>query len=231
MAPSPDPGAPSGSSSGTGAHSGTGPLPDSGAGPIHPLVAAASQGVLPDWAKARERRRRHMARVSALLGEWAIARREAPEDVMRWMAAGHLHDALRDEDEDVLRGMLDAAFRELPGKVLHGPGVARRLREEGVEDEELLHALAFHTLGSPAFGDLGMALFAADFLEPGRTLREDWRGELRRRAPGDLEGVVREILSARIRYLVEELRPLHPGTVAFWNRMAEGQTWASASEV
>ncbi len=172
-----------------------------------------------------------MARVSALLGEWANVRGEAPEEVMRWMAAGHLHDALRDEDQEVLREKLAPPFRGLPGKVLHGPGVARRLREEGVEDEELLHAIAFHTLGSPAFGRLGMALYAADFLEPGRILREEWRSELRRRAPGELEGVIREVLSARIRYLVREMRPLHPETVAFWNRLSEGETWASASEI
>ncbi len=207
------------------------PLPDSGARLLHPLVVAASRGALPEWAKARENRRRHMARVSALLGDWANARGEAPQEVMRWMAAGHLHDALRDEDQEVLRGKLAPPFQGLPGKVLHGPGVARRLREEGVEDEELLHAIAFHTLGSPAFGPLGMALYAADFLEPGRILREEWRSELRRRAPGDLEGVVREILSARIGYLVGEMRPLHPETVAFWNRLSEGETWASASEI
>ena len=202
-----------------------------GTAPPHPLVTAASRGVLPDWARAGESRRQHMARVSTLLMEWATARREAPEEILRWMAAGHLHDALRDEDPEVLRGMLDSPFREMPGKVLHGPGVVRRLREEGVEDEELLHAIAFHTLGSPAFGALGMALFAADFLEPGRTLGGEWRRELRQRAPGELGGVVRDILGARIRHLVEEARPLHPDTVAFWNSLSGGQQWASASEV
>jgi HD superfamily phosphohydrolase YqeK len=207
------------------------PWPDGRTMSLHPMVVAAAGGELPHWARVRERRRQHMARVSNLLGEWAAARGEAPDEALRWRAVGHLHDALRDEDQEVLRRMLDAPHQGLPGKVLHGPGAAHRLREEGVTDEEFLHAVAFHTLGSPEFGVLGMALFAADFLEPGRVLKEEWRRGLRERAPGDLEGVVREILSARIRYLVEEMRPLHPDTVAFWNRMSEGQTWASASEV
>jgi HD superfamily phosphohydrolase YqeK len=75
-----------------------------------------------------------------------------------------------------------------------------------------------------------MALYAADFLEPGRSLREEWRAELRGRAARELEAVVKEILSARIGYLIGKGRPLHPETVGFWNRMSEGKTWASASE-
>jgi 2-amino-4-hydroxy-6-hydroxymethyldihydropteridine diphosphokinase len=85
-------------------------------------------------------------------------------------------------------------------------------------------------LGSADFGTLGFALFAADFLEPGRKIREDWRADLRARAPAQLEQVVKEILSARIGYLLEKGRPLHPETLGFWNCLSEGQPWASASE-
>jgi len=172
-----------------------------------------------------------MARVAALLDQWAAARRESPGETARWVAAGHLHDALRDADPGALRRVVDPPFRNLPDKVLHGPGVAWRLRAEGVADEELLHALAYHTLGSPEFRTLGWALFAADFLEPGRPLQQPWRKELRERAPEDLRGVVREILRVRLQYLAERSRPIHPRTLAFWNHMVEGEAWASASEV
>ncbi len=198
---------------------------------LHPLLRKASRGDLPSWTRAREERREHMARVAALLEAWARAREEEETEVARWAAAGHLHDALRDADPEDLRPRVDPPFRGFPGKVLHGPAVARRLEEEGVEDAELLHAIAYHTLGSEDFGTVGLALFAADFLEPGRESKEEWRRELRERAARDLEGVVREILSARIQYLVKEERPLRRETVAFWNRMTRGQEWASASEV
>ncbi|MFH1766394.1 MAG: hypothetical protein ABIF09_19610 [Gemmatimonadota bacterium] len=172
-----------------------------------------------------------MARVAGLLADWARARGEPPVETTRWVAAGFLHDAFRDEDHDRLRSQVDPPFKELPGKILHGPGVARRLRDEGVEDEGFLHALSYHTLGSAGFGALGFALYAADFLEPGRSLREEWRAGLRQRAPFDLDEVVREILSARIGYLLERGRPLHPATLGFWNRLSEGQPWASASDL
>jgi 2-amino-4-hydroxy-6-hydroxymethyldihydropteridine diphosphokinase len=172
-----------------------------------------------------------MERVANLLEAWADARGEEERERTRWIAAGHLHDALRDADLNELKEGLGPLAEELPPKVLHGPAVARRLRQAGVADEEFLHALAFHTLGSPEFGNLGMALYAADFLEPGRRLKDDWRRELRRRAPHELDRVVLEILQARIQHLLERGRPLREETVAFWNRMAEGQSWASASEL
>ena len=99
-----------------------------------------------------------------------------------------------------------------------------------MEDDELIHAIRFHTLGSADFGNLGFALYAADFLEPGRKVRENWRAKRRRRAPTELKGVVREILAARIGYLLEKGRPLHPRTTDFWNQLSEGQPWVSASE-
>ena len=171
-----------------------------------------------------------MARVAALLGKWAEERGEPPREMARWLAVGFLHDALRDEDHETLRGQVDPTFKDLPGKILHGPGVARRLRDEGLEDEEFLHAISYHTLGSAGFGTLGFALFAADFLEPGRQFKEEWRAALRKRAAIDLDEVVREILSARIGYLLDRGRPLHPETLGFWNRLSEGEPWASASE-
>ncbi len=200
--------------------------------PLHPLVRAASRGKLPDWAVAGSGRRKHMKRVAKLLGSWAKERDEHPRERQRWIAAGYLHDAFRDEDVGLLRTRVASGFRDLPGKVLHGPAAAWRLRSEGVGDEEFLHAIAFHTVGSAEFGTLGMALFAADFLEPGRKLRDEWRHELRERAPRELDAVVREILEARVLHLVARGRPLRHETVAFWNRMAAGgEAWASASEL
>lgn len=206
-------------------------LPEENLIPLHPVIEAAARGKLPPWTLAGPGRRKHMARVAKLLEGWAEKRGESPRERVRWIALGYLHDALREADEEYMRPLVEPGFRGLPTKVLHGPAVAQRLREEGVDDEEFLHAAAFHTLGSPDFGVLGKALFAADFLEPGRKLQDDWRAKLRKRAPGDLDGTVKEILLARIRHLLARGRPLRFETVAFWNRFCEGEGWASASEV
>jgi 2-amino-4-hydroxy-6-hydroxymethyldihydropteridine diphosphokinase len=162
-----------------------------------------------------------MVRVAALLESWAGTLRLSAEDTVRWAALGYLHDALRDADPEELRPRVPPGAADLPGSLLHGPAAAERLRRDGVEDGELLEAVAYHTLGHPGMRRMGRALYAADFLEPGRDLRNGWRASLRDRMPGELDAVVREVLGARIVHLVDRRSHLRPETVAFWNAMAE----------
>jgi HD superfamily phosphohydrolase YqeK len=189
--------------------------------PLHPLIKAAAKGRFPDWAEARGGRRKHMARVAKLLKSWAEEMDKPSREVSRWMAAGYLHDVLRNADPDELRLKVDRVFRGHPGPILHGPAVARRLRKKRVKDEELLHAISYHTVGSPDFAEVGLALYAADFLEPGRSFLEKWRRDLRLRFPVEPYAVVGEILRTRIRHRVDHGRPLREDTVAFWNRMTK----------
>lgn len=186
------------------------------------ILEHAAEGRLPDWAVASDERRAHMDRVAELLGSWAGSLGLDDEERPRWLAAAHLHDALRDEDPETLRPRVPPDCRELPGPLLHGPAAAERLRVDGMEDGELLTAVAFHTVGDPRFGRLGRALYAADFLEPGRPYRPDWRAELRGRMPDDLHAVVLEIARSRIAHRLECGDPIVPRTLAFWNRLVEG---------
>ena len=158
-------------------------------------------------------RREHVARVAALMREWAQALRLSADDVARWTAAGYLHDALRDADPAVLRPEVPPEFRELPGKLLHGPAVAERL--DGQADDELRDAIRCHTLGCPRFRTLGRALYLADFLEPGRDFKPEWTESLRRRMPHDMDGVLREVVDARIAFVTSNGGTLHPETQAF----------------
>lgn len=158
-----------------------------------------------------------MQRVAALLVEWADDFGLGETERMRWAALGYLHDAVREDNPETLRPRVAPAFSRLPGRLLHGPAAAERLRLEGVEDGEFLNAVAFHTLGHPGLGLMGRALYTADFLEPGRDLLNEWRAELRGRMPAGIEGVILEVLGARIGHLVELGSPLRPETVAFWN--------------
>lgn len=181
------------------------------------ILANAASGELPNWAEATDARREHMARVSALLGEWADAVGLPPEERLRWVSLGYLHDALRDADPESLRDLVPTELAGLPDTLLHGPAAAERLRREGVQDPELLHAVAFHTLGHPGLRRLGRALYLADFLDPGRDFLNEWRAELRSRVPSDLDGVTLEVAQARIQHLVKRRLALRPETVGFWN--------------
>jgi HD superfamily phosphohydrolase YqeK len=160
-----------------------------------------------------------MDRVAALLARWAATFGLEEEERLRWAALGYLHDALREDDPESIRPRVAPAFSHLPGRLLHGPAAAERLRVEGVEDGEFLTAVAFHTLGHPGLRLMGRSLYAADFLEEGRDLLNEWRAELRGRMPGEVDDVVRQVLGARIGHLVDLGSSLRPETVAFWNSL------------
>ena len=68
----------------------------------------ASDVVLPSWARVTDKRRAHIARVTALLDQWARALASTPDERQAWHDVGVLHDALRDADEEELRRLLRA---------------------------------------------------------------------------------------------------------------------------
>jgi HD superfamily phosphohydrolase YqeK len=181
------------------------------------VLEAAAEGRLPDWACAGRARYAHMERVAALLDEWAVVLGLEDEDRVRWRAAGWLHDALRDAPPEELRDIVPVPLRSIGGKLLHGPAVAARLREDGVSDEPLLCAITWHTTGHAGFDDLGRALFIADYIEPGRRHDAARLTALRARMPADTDDVLREVLHARMGRLIREGRPIRAETAAFWN--------------
>ncbi|MSR22473.1 MAG: HD domain-containing protein [Gemmatimonadetes bacterium] len=186
---------------------------------LHPLIRRAAEGEFPAWSRAGEARRLHMASVARLMGQWAESRGLSSEDRSRWRAAGLLHDVLRDAAPEELRSIVGPELADLPGPLLHGPAAARLLEGEGVGDGPLLLSIAFHTLGHPDLDELGCALYAADFLEPGRDHLSEVEAELRDRMVKDPEGVVLEVALTRVSQIVKRRRPLRSESVRFWNRL------------
>jgi len=171
--------------------------------------------VLPAWARASDKRRKHIARVLALLMQWADELRITPEEREAWYSAGLLHDALRDAPEEELRSLANDPHRE--AELLHGPAVANLLAERGEATESVLNAIRFHTVGSPDWDRTGKALYMADFLEPGRGFARRDRAFLATQVPHDFDGVFRQVLRARLEYALREGYTLFPETVALWN--------------
>lgn len=188
------------------------------------VITAAARGQLPAWTQARPKRQAHMSRVARLMGEWAAALQLTAEDQVRWRATAFLHDTLRDADGETLRHDLVEPFRSLPPSFLHGPATAARLAREGVEDEELLEAVCYHTLGRPGLHPLGRALVIADFLEPGRPQLPVWRAALRARMPDALHDVFREVVARRLHVTLDRALPLRPEFVAMWNALVNDAT-------
>ncbi len=167
---------------------------------------------LPSWAVVTPNRLAHIERVVALLERWADQLQLVPRERRRWSAAGWLHDAFRNADDSTLRKWTDEPG---PVKLLHGPAAAARARQDGITDEELLQAVAWHTVGHADWAHLGMALYAADFLEPGRPFLEETRTELTVRYPKERDVIFREIVRLKLQHLRHTGTALHPLTAAF----------------
>jgi 2-amino-4-hydroxy-6-hydroxymethyldihydropteridine diphosphokinase len=171
---------------------------------------------LPDWACVSDKRRAHIARVVALLDEWATQLHIAKEEARAWHDAGVLHDALRDAPEETLRPLAG----DPPGyttDMLHGPAAAERLRADGERRREVLDAIRHHTVGSAEWGRVGRALYMADYLEPGRKFSRSDRALLAAQVPRDFDGAFRQVVRARLEWSLREGMRLYPETVQLWN--------------
>jgi HD superfamily phosphohydrolase YqeK len=66
---------------------------------------------------------------------------------------------------------------------------------------------------------VGRILYCADFLEPGRSFKREWRAELAQRLPQDPGGVLREVARARLLHTIESGWPILEPTMRFWNSL------------
>ena len=171
---------------------------------------------LPAWSCVSEKRLAHIARVTALLDEWARKLELPPEEARAWHDAGRLHDALRDAPEHVLRELAGDA-PDYATEMLHGPAAAERMRREGERRAELLDAVRYHTIGSVNWGRLGRALYMADYLEPGRKFSRADRAYLAAQAPHDFDATFRQVVRARLEWSLREGMRLYPEAVVLWN--------------
>ena len=184
------------------------------------MLESVARGELPQWAEVKPKRRAHIERVAQLMASWSEQLAHDQNEKTRWLAAAWLHDALRDADPESLRAVVGQAFAEWPLPLLHGPAAAARAFSDGVTDEALLRAVAYHTVGHPDFDACGRALFLADYLEPGRPFEPVARAVLRARMPYDENAVLREVLRSRMAHLISTHKKIRRETLAFWNAAA-----------
>jgi HD superfamily phosphohydrolase YqeK len=170
---------------------------------------------LPDWAQVSEKRKRHIARVTGLLAEWANALKVSDAERTAWIDAGRFHDALKDAPDADLRALVgDVAYEP---QMLHGPAAAARLERDGERRRGLLDAVRYHTIGYLEWDRTGRALYMADFLEPGRSFSRRNRAFLAAQVPSDFDGVFEQVVRAKLEWSLHEGHSLFPETVALWN--------------
>lgn len=172
---------------------------------------------LPAWAQVSEKRRAHIARVTALLERWAEELHLGSAERAAWRDAGLWHDALRDAPDAELRSLVPD--ERYPPQMLHGPAAAVRLEADGEQRGDVLSAVRWHTVGAPEWERVGKALYMADFLEPGRTFARRDRAFIAAHVHRDFDGAFRQVVRMRLTWSLTEGNLLYPETVAMWNRI------------
>lgn len=163
-----------------------------------------------------DKRRAHVERVTTLLVQWTESLQLPAVEATAWRDAGAWHDALRDAPLETLREWA-GPHAALPEHVLHGPAAAARFEAAGESRGDVLEAIRWHTLGDPAWGRTGRALYMADFLEPGRPFAQRERAWLAARVASDFDGIFRQVVRLRLEWTIREGKTLFPRTVELWN--------------
>ncbi|MEB3280407.1 MAG: bis(5'-nucleosyl)-tetraphosphatase (symmetrical) YqeK [Lyngbya sp.] len=107
---------------------------------------------------------------------------------------------------------LDDILRSHP-HLLHADVSAVIAREEfGIEDTEVLAAIANHTLGQPEMSPISCVVFLADTLEPGRGETPELEA-LRSLCFENLEGAVWKTCDYTLNYLMKSAQVIHPRVI------------------
>ncbi len=97
-------------------------------------------------------------------------------------------------------------------EVLHGRIAAYILQNEhGIDNEDILNAVANHTLGRPGMSPLEMLIYSTDLTEPGRIF--PGVDKLREKLYDDLKEGTLACVEHTINYLKQTNKPIHPLTI------------------
>lgn len=211
------------------------------------MVKAKSSSQLPSieaarlWVQPRvsDRRLKHIEGVAATARSLA---KRAGCDVNLAELAGWLHDACKELGSKELIaqakefGLLLHPVEEKNGHLLHGPVAAEVVRRDlSISNEDLLHAIAEHTLGAVPMSLLSKVVFLADALEPLRSAEFTapiWQalGDGNRTSGQlDLDRAIAVACDLTLEDLIETGRIIHPRMVEVRNFYWEAASASSAS--
>lgn len=143
-------------------------------------------------------------------------------DYAKNMAPAELRE-LAEEARDSWQ--IDNEEMEMP-VVLHAPVSAYLARRDlGIEDQEVLEAIRYHTIGSPEMGIIARIIFVADYIEPNRTFSavEQIRDELYNNG---LESAIIKTCDLTIKYHLGKGSLVHSNTLRLRNAcLRRQQMW------
>ncbi|MCH5260878.1 MAG: bis(5'-nucleosyl)-tetraphosphatase (symmetrical) YqeK [Lachnospiraceae bacterium] len=150
------------------------------------------------------------------------------EDVQKALVAGVLHDCAKSLSHKKQIALCDKYHVHLSpmeaaenSPLLHAKTGSILAREEyGIEDEDILNAISYHTTGRPQMSVLEKIIYIADYIEPGRRHMKRFGdgapmerlAQIRQMAYRDLDETLLNILSDTLDYLQSKGSKIDPMT-------------------
>ncbi|WP_026669809.1 bis(5'-nucleosyl)-tetraphosphatase (symmetrical) YqeK [Butyrivibrio sp. AE3006] len=151
-------------------------------------------------------------------------------DNQKALIAGYLHDCAKnlDHEEQIKickkNGVeITDVERRNPSLIHAKAGMCLARTKYGIEDEEILNAIRWHTTGHPGMTTLEKIVFIADFIEPNRKPLEHM-DIIRKEAFRDLDSCMLLILRDTLNYLKnidKECDSMTQDTYEYYLRKAE----------
>lgn len=160
----------------------------------------------------------HVLRVAILAK--ALAKKNGISEANAECAA-LLHDIAKCKDKETLYRLLkeangDERLFQFHHELWHGPvGAMIAEKQFGITNEDILHAVRFHTTGRANMSTLEKIIFVADLLEPGRSF--SGIEQLREQANNSLDEAMKDCIVHSIGYLVSKRVAVFPDSFDCYN--------------
>lgn len=174
----------------------------------------------------------HERRFNHTLGVVSEAERLAPKfgvDVEKAKLTALLHDCAKNLDKATGEDFfvlcqrygvkLDECAKNESALVHAFLGAAVAYKEYGIEDNEILEAIYYHTTARANMTPLEKLIYIADMTEPGRTIEQ--AKEIRRLVEDDIDEALIYAIGCSIKHVIKKGTLIHPDSVHALNYLIE----------
>lgn len=146
-------------------------------------------------------------------------------DIEKASLSALLHDYAKEMNDKktadvVINHGLELELLKFGSSIWHGPVGAVLVKEDfEIVNQEILDAIAFHTVGHPEMGEIAKIIYVADYIEDGRDF--DGVEEARMYADESLNKGVQYESKKTLLYLIQKDKPVYPQAIETYNKFID----------